>query len=126
MATLVRRTWHGDEIETRAERAVGRALIGNAELHATHAAANVHRISGNLSRSIHAAKTMTMGDIDANPESIIEKPHVRVIEVGSWIEYACVEENRGGTHSYMQPAHEATYPLLGGQLKRAFREEGLA
>lgn len=121
----MRRTWHGDEIQARAERAVGRAIIGNAELHAANASANVHRISGNLSRSIHAAKTNTIGEIPADQQNIIERPHVRMVEVGSWLPYACVEENRGGSHSYMQPAHEWAWPLFGNQLKRAFREEGL-
>lgn len=124
--TRIRRTWHGDEIEVRAERAVGRALIGNAEQHARHASEHVHRISGDLARSIHAAMVDTMGDIPADGENIIRKDHVRTIEIGSWLAYACVEENRGGEHSYMQPAHEFAWRLMGTQLKEAFRQEGLA
>lgn len=119
------RTWHGDEIQARSDRALGRALIANGELHSRHASVNVHRISGNLARSIHAAKYLTMGEIPADEDNIIERSGVRVLEVGSWIEYACVEENRGGTHSYMQPAHEWAWPQFTGQLRRAFREEGL-
>lgn len=51
-------------------------------------------------------------------------PHVAIVEVGSWIAYACVEET-GRQHHYMLPAFEMTAPTGWITIEEAFREEGL-
>lgn len=50
--------------------------------------------------------------------------HSALVEVGSWIAYACVEET-GRHHQYMQPAFEMVEPTGWETIEQAFDEEGL-
>lgn len=123
--TLVKRTWHGDEFKARSRRANGRAIVGMAEHTAVEMTKAAHVLSGDLKRSIHAAKIDTMGAVEASPESAREKVDVWVLEVGSWLPYACVENNHGGTHRFADIGWELTKPKFEAKLERAWREEGL-
>ena len=51
-------------------------------------------------------------------------PLIAVMEVGSWVAYACVEET-GRHHYYMHPAYEMVAPTGWETIAQAFAEEGL-
>ena len=125
MATLVRRTWHGDEIVARSRRANGRAVIGMGEQASREMKGASHQVSGDLRRSIHAAKVGTMGTIEADGGTVLERPTRVALEVGSWLPYACVENNRGGAHRFADIGWQLAAPRRMPTLQRAWREEGL-
>ena len=111
-----------DEIEARVKRARGRAVIGLGEGVATHGKIFVHVESGDLRRSIHAAAPGSGGEV-APDQLNVQRPGAALLEVGSWLPYACVEET-GRMHQYMHPAIEAVRPQAYRTVKAAFREEG--
>lgn len=124
-ATLVRREWHGEEFKARERRANGRAIIGMGVSAANEMSRHAHRVSGDLSRSTHAAKKFTMGAINATPETAREGVTSWGIEVGSWLPYACVENNLGGTHRFADLGWQTAEPTFDAKIIRAWREEGL-
>lgn len=124
-AILVRRTWHGDEFLVRGRRASARAVVGMGERAAASMSRSAHRISGNLSRSTHAARVETMGAIEATQATVSVGDDRFKVEAGSWLPYACVENNRGGEHRFADIGWDAARPAFPKQLKRAWREEGL-
>lgn len=81
--------WNGDEIERRARRAVGRSIVGIGEMISAEAKGIVHVITGDLRRSIHAAVPATMGERTATPSNVLTGDGA-IIEVGSWLDYACL------------------------------------
>jgi len=125
VSTTVRRTWHGDEIEVRGKRATGRAIVGMGESVASEQKQAAHVISGDLRRSVHAARVNTMGAVEADQETVREGPNNFQLEVGSWLPYACVENNHGGDHRFADIGWEAAEPTFDAKLIRAWREEGL-
>lgn len=124
MATLIRRTWHGDEIVARSRRANGRAIIGMGEQVAGAQARAAHVLSGALRRSVHVAPTETMGELDAREYAQVQRDRYAV-EVGSWLPYACVENNRGGEHRFADLGWDAARPRFRPTLRQAWAEEGL-
>lgn len=122
---LVRRTWHGDELLVRAKRAEARAVIGMGEHRANAMRGAAHRDSGDLARSCHAAKVNTMGTVPAEPGTVREGPSNVQVEAGSWLPYACVENNRGGAHRFAEIGNGVAQAADMEKLHRAFREEGL-
>jgi hypothetical protein len=121
---MVRRTWRGDELDVRAKRATGRAIVGMGESAAAKMAELAHVESGDLRRSVHAAKVETMGAVDPDEQNVNVRDFYQ-IEVGSWLPYACVEEDRGGDHRFATIGWELSRPFFDDQLKRAWAEEGL-
>lgn len=121
----VRSEWHGDEILARARRANGRAVVGMGEQVAREMKLAAHEISGDLKRSVHAAKPGTMGEIEASPRTVRELGDRVQVEVGSWLPYACVENSRGGEHRFADIGFELATPRFRPTLVRAWREEGL-
>lgn len=137
-AKMVRYEWYGDDILSSCKRAVGRASVALAETVVYEAKDRVHRLTGTLSRSIHAAPDGHEGSGDhpraeggENLQGSVtaELPtwvgeNQAVILVGSWIPYACVEESR---HPYMAPALEAVMGSVAEEIfQQAFAEEELA
>lgn len=122
---LVRRTWHGDELIARERRANGRAIIGMGEQTSAEMKGVAHVQSGDLKRSIHTAKVGSMGGINAEAATVRTGKTEWTLEVGSWLPYACVENNRGGTHRFADIGWELSEPNFDGTLQRAWREEGL-
>lgn len=128
--------WHGDEIQARAERADGRALVGISEGIAADGKRYADVISGTMRRSIHSAPInyIGAGDEDAAAAAdlpnagfwdVVVDPEGSVLEVGSWVSYACVEEVGRG-HQFMTPAVEGWRgPRSDAVMKRAYLEEGL-
>lgn len=125
-AKLVAREWHGDEFLARAGRATGRGLIGIGTAITSHAKVFVHEISGDLRRSIHLAKPASSGAREARTGSDAKMADdLFLLEVGSWIDYACVEEVGRG-HQFMQPAVETVSGAEAfATMKQAWMEEGL-
>lgn len=125
-AKLVAHQWNGDELLARAGRATGRGLIGIGTAITSHAKVFVHGMSGDLRRSIHLAKPASSGTREARTGSDAKMADdIFLLEVGSWIDYACVEEVGRG-HQFMQPAVETVSgPEAYAVMKRAWMEEGL-
>jgi hypothetical protein len=121
----VRRTWHGDEIEARSKRANGRAILGMGAGVVDAMQRNTHEVSGLLKRTEHMAKPSTLGLIEANSETVISGRNTWEVEAGSWLPYACVENNRGGTHRFADIGWEQARQDFDVKLERAWREEGL-
>lgn len=134
---LVHRTWHGPEFIARERRANGRAIVGMAVGVAVEMKKAAHVVSDNLRTSIHAAAVESAGGRTVTtPGSGIDAPlgdmgNARTgetswsVEVGSWMPYACVENNRGGEHRFADIGWELSQPTFEPKLKRAWREEGL-
>jgi hypothetical protein len=121
----------------RERRANGRAIVGMAVGVAVEMKKMAHVESGDNRRAIHAAAVESMGgrevteagaDFDA---PVADALNARVgettwsVEVGSWMPYACVENNRGGEHRFADLGWELAHPTFEPKLKRAWREEGL-
>jgi hypothetical protein len=121
----VRDEWNGDELLRARRRADGRAVIGMGAQVSNEMQGQAHVISGDLKRSIHAAKVDTMGTVGATTSTVRTGPDTVELEVGSWIAYACVENNRGGTHRFADNGWRLAEPTFDGILQRAYREEDM-
>jgi hypothetical protein len=134
---LVHRTWHGPEFIARERRANGRAIVGMAVAVAVEMKKVAHVQDNQLRPSIHAAAVESMGGRDVTeagsdssaPISDIANARIGetswAVEVGSWVPYACVENNRGGAHRFADIGWELARPTFDPKLKRAWAEEGL-
>lgn len=135
MTVIVHKTWHGNEIQARGRRATGRAIVGMAEGVAVEMQKVAHVESGNLKRSIHAAPTGLVHNAveeatgfvsdPLTPESARTSEDRWHAEVGSWMPYACVENNLGGAHRFADIGWAFARPTFEAKLARAWREEGL-
>lgn len=122
-------SWNHD-ILPRAQRAMGRGLIGIAERVVVDGKRNAHVITGTLRRSIHAAPVnyngsgdegaAQSGDIANTDDGELTK----ALEVGSWVPYACVEETGRG-HQFMTPAVSMARTYADDVMIMAFKQEGL-
>lgn len=122
--TKVKETWHGDEILKRMDRADARAVIGMGNAVAGHMSDAAHAISGDLKKSVHVARRETMGEIEATQQTV-RGGRGAVIEVGSWLPYACVENSRGGEHRFADIGYQLAEPEFDAVLLQAWKEEGL-
>lgn len=120
--------WNGEELIKKARRATGRGFVGIAGRIESQGKRFVDVISGDLKRSIHVARSGTSGNGPIRGGNDAQAPGSNdawLVEVGSWLDYACVEEVGRG-HQFMQPAVEST---SGGPayaiMKQAWEEEGL-
>lgn len=133
---MTARTWNGITIAQKIERAGGRAIVGIGVAAAVETKKVTHVLSGTLRRSVHAAPPNEFHDDDERGAEhadlmIGSTPHSApskfgpVIEVGSWISYACVEWV-GRMHPGVTQGVEM---VRGGRadmiVAQAFREEGL-
>ena len=129
--------WEGHGISLQVKRAMGRGLIGIGMAVSTEGKRNAHVISGTMMRSIHTAPHGYSGGNDEASAASSDLGNVSsvsdigktgfdsVIDVGSWMSYACVEEVGRG-HAFMQPAVESVSGARAVALMtRAFAEEGL-
>ena len=115
-------TWNGDEAERRFRRAIGRATIATGEGVSAFGKQFVHVESGDLMRSIHTAVARTLGEREPNQWNIQDRDGA-VLDVGSWLDYACVEEV-GRMHQFMHPAIDAERPFTETRFRVAFKQEG--
>ena len=112
-----------DEVDARVKRAAARGTIGIAEGVSRFAKENAHVVSGQLRRSIHVARSDTIGLQRATTLNV-KTTDGAVVDVGSWLDYACVEEIGRG-HRFMGPAIEQIRPFTVVTMREAFAQEGL-
>lgn len=138
-AVLIEKHWNGNRITARAARAQVRAALDIGENVAQRAKSIVHVISGDLQRSIHTAPEDWSGVADyeaatrgadlqdtmpATPYNIEADPTGVNLVVGSWLDYASIEEDDRG-HAFIVPAVEMVKPTFDGSFVAAFKTEGL-
>ncbi len=132
--------WHGRDVAERTHRAIGRASVAWGESIVSKAKGKVHRLSGTLSRSIHAAgksydggrdkKAAEVGSLGSGGfgagRSLPTWAGDRAfIEAGSWIDYAVYEQARGGSHDFMTAAVDSANSGYTDKLRQAMMQEGL-
>lgn len=115
--------WNGGDIKRRFNRAIARGTISLTVRVADIARTGAHVITGDLRRSIHGAKVNSMGEQKMTQGNVLHAEGA-MTEVGSWLDYACVEEARGGSHAYMMPAVQAVRGVTFATFRAAFKEEG--
>lgn len=118
------RNFNFNELEPRIARARGRAVIAVGEGVSSHAKKFVDVVSGDLMRSIHMAAPDSSGTVKPTQHNV-QRGDSGLVEVGSWLNYACVEET-GRMHQFMAPAIDAVRPQVFRTVKQAFREEGFS
>lgn len=136
---MVSRTWNGLTIQSKIDRAAGRAIVGVGVLASVETKRVTHKITGTLARSVHAAEPMEYHELDeqdaAGGADLMENvgelhagkiPFGRVIEVGSWISYACAEWVGRGHPGVTQGLEVTRGARTDAIVKQAFIEEGLA
>ena len=131
------RDWNGMSIIERKNRAAGRAIVAMGMLAAADTKRLTHRISGTLARSVHAAEVGA--DHGADEETAVGADLMMVkglpypvvtplgvmIEVGSWLPYACAEW-QGRSHPGIEQGVEGIRGARSDMiLRQAMREEGL-
>lgn len=128
-------TFFFNESDMRIKRATARATIGIAVAVATETKRVTHRLTGNLMRSVHAAPAGYDGsgdEAEAARGDMLDfaleptlTPFGPMVEVGSWMPYACVEWIGRG-HPGIDQGLEAVRGIRASAIvHQAFREEGL-
>ncbi len=131
--------WRGDEVRDKVKRATGRAMVSWSENIISGAKRAVHRLSGTLSRSLHAAGRSYSGAQDERAAHVGSLSSGGVvsgaplpdwgggasayIEAGSWISYAIYEYVRGGAHDFITSANDEANSRFPGLMNRAIAEE---
>ncbi len=126
--------WLGNEQIVQAQRAAGRGLIAIGEHMSVIAKGHADVVTGTMRRSIHTAPAQYdgAGDEDQAKQADIpgttrptQQGTTQIIEVGSWVPYACVEEVVRG-HQFMTPAfQEMQGSASDAIMAQAFMEEGM-
>jgi len=137
MTVTMERSWFGPEIQTKVDRASGRAIVATALEVAVETKKLTDIISGDLRRSIHAApyRYDGAGDELAAPTADLMMsgvvPHAtktllgHLVEVGSWMPYACVEWVGRGHPGVTQGLESVRGIKVDMIVRKAFQEEGL-
>lgn len=131
MASTVILDWQGAQVLTKAKRAIERAEVATLEEASAEATRVVHRITGTLARSIHAAPIDYVGPADESVarsgRKIMNAADIptwqgwqAMGEVGSWISYAIYEERR---HPYLAPSFHMATQQFTTKLHQAFDSE---
>ena len=134
---MARVEFHREEIMLKAKRATGRGVISIGEQIVSESKQIVHVQTGTLRRSLHVAAPDEMHFTDEDEarirdlnEQVLEWHQIMsddqlqaVIEAGSWLPYACVEEC-GRQHHYVLPAYDMIYPTMSITMRAAFAAEG--
>ncbi len=144
----VTRTGGGwEEFRARSKRATGRATVALGVGAASETKRVTHVIFGTLRRSVHAAPAGSpegheadLRDAESTEQGgagldlLLERgaplptytPFGPVVEVGSWLPYACVEWVGRGHPGVTQGVEAIRGPYADAVVRRAFAEEGLA
>lgn len=133
------RTWNGLTIQHKIDRAAGRAIVGIGVLASVETKRVTHKLTGTLARSVHAAEPMEYHDGDEDEAKNgtdlmmnvgeLHAAHTsfgQVIEVGSWISYACAEWVGRGHPGVTQGLEVSRGARADAIVRQAFIEEGLA
>lgn len=130
--------WQGLTIKERKDRACGRAIIAIGMQVAVETKSVTHVISGTLRRSVHAAPAGYSPDEMSEEQTaetqdlmvlypIEEVPTVAglsILEVGSWLPYACAEWVGRG-HPGVTQGLELARSRTDATVLAAFAQEGL-
>jgi hypothetical protein len=134
------RSWLGDEVTARINRAAGRAIIGVGMQAAVDTKRVTHVISGDLRRSVHVAPVEYEGSEDEGmvadnpsadllmstmPQLASPTPLGPAVEVGSWMPYACVEWVGRGHPGVTEGLESVRGMQTDRIIAAAFRQEGL-
>lgn len=138
----VERQWFGPELEARMQRANARATISMGMYAATFTKEVTHVISGTLKRSVHVAPAgyepdEQMEEAAARAGDLISMfmgvetvqqvgAFASIIEVGSWLPYACAEWVGRGHPGVTQGVELVRGVMADSIVLKAYREEGLA
>lgn len=129
-------TFAFSEFDLRIKRATGRAIVGIGVAVATETKRVTHVQFGDLRRSVHAAPAGYDGgddEVQAGRGDLLHEmvpeptpsPVGPMVEVGSWMPYACVEWVGRG-HPGITQGLEAVRGIRANSIVlQAFREEGL-
>lgn len=130
--------WDGMSVMERFERATARAAVSIGMHVAVETKRVTHVVEGTLRRSVHAAPAGYDGAGDelvaqatdmhnmASPPQATITPTEALVEVGSWLPYACVEWIGRG-HPGITQGMEMTRGVTCDRIVRAaLRQEGLA
>lgn len=132
--------WNGANFIEAMHTAVSRAQIAVGSLAVSEQKAVVHRLTGTLARSIHIAPKDYVGEsdqakaaagldlqTDGGGAAFYNLPtwvgDDAYLEEGSWIDYACVENNR---HPYMAAGMDLAISRARAIYQQAFAEEGIS
>lgn len=136
---LIRHDWDGKKLTAKATRAQQRAILEIGDEVAREAKELAHVITGTLQRSIHTAPENYQGEDDfeaaysgadlqdSNPATVYNidlEPTGVGISVGSWVDYAIIEEEARG-HEFIQPAVEAVRHRADAVMVKHWKMEGL-
>ena len=130
----VRLEWHGEKIEGKSRRAVGRAMNAWGAQVVAEAKNDVHRLTGTLSRTLHTAMRSYKASSDKAEEgggavATGDLPEWEgdsaFLVAGSWVSYAIHELRRGGDHDFLTRAVNRANDRFKSSLQQAFGEEGL-
>lgn len=133
---LVKYAWYGRQYDEAGKRALSRGAVAATNEFVSNAKMIVHRDSGTLSRSIHAAPPNyheNQGDeskaasgvdlVDVAGYNFFKWEGDRAhAQAGSWLGYAIYEEN---LHPYLAPALAMARQTAQHHFDMAFREEGM-
>jgi len=121
---LKKEEWHGDRIIRLWRAASGEATVEMADEVAKEMRRVAHVKTEALKTSIHVALPETNGSVVGAETRVVGKgKHAR--EVGSWLPYACVENNRGGSHAFADIGWQLARAKFRVILGRAWRRPGL-
>jgi hypothetical protein len=132
------RSWNGDDLVVKSRRAAGRAIIGIGMQVSVETKRLTHVVEGTLRRSIHAAPAGYDGADDevraesadlmsgGNMPEASYRAEGAVIEVGSWLPYACVEWIGRGHPGITQGLESVRGSMADSIVRAAYRQEGLA
>lgn len=129
-------TFFFSEFDMQVKRATGRAIVGIGVAVATETKRVTHVQFGDLRRSVHAAPAgydggddeVQAGRMDLLHEMLPEPDYTPVgpvIEVGSWMPYACVEWIGRGHPGLTQGLEAVRGVRANAIVMQAFREESL-
>ena len=128
--------WFGQVIKEQASEAIADGTIEVGDVIVQKAKGFAHQITGKLQRSIHVGEVGRTGDEDEGRADTGDIPNINSgdvqrdgmsasVDVGSWVEYAAVEEISRG-HVFMTPAVEGARGEAFGAMAKAFAARGLS
>lgn len=135
------KVWLGPVLQARMLVAMGKAVVVMGMTTAAFAKEFAHvgagtAIPGTLRRSIHSVSVNHDGSNDQQNAASADLPNAGLEDVtgqekfspmllvGSWVDYACVEESGRG-HRFIQPAIEQLRGEASAIMLAAFKSEGL-
>lgn len=117
--------WHGQRVLRRMRKAEARATVRMADEAVSEMKQAAHVETGRLRSSIGAFKPDTIGEVPAGAKTVTVGRGKHKVEVGSYLAYACVENNRGGAHRFADIGWAQAKPKFRGILAQEYVRERL-